>query len=171
MIVCFFLCCFLYTAKLSHLRFRDAERSNQFHKSPSTPMFQGIWRFSRCVEPPKKVVLLLQRTTFMASYCLRNFLINYVHAISRNNLWNTVNSQLCLNFSNVYSRTQLVVTSLTNIIQIHFHLSLLIQTVVGQETKYIKSFCSSNPWKMLNSLHRQKGNQWVKFLKTSYVYS
>ena len=129
MIGCFFLCCFLYTAKLSHLWFRDAERGKQFHKNfPLTFMFQGIWRFSRCVEPPNKKSYFYYNALPSQLLNVQSFLISYVHAISRNNLWNTVNSQLCLNFSNVCSRNQLVITSLTNINQNYFHLSLLIQT-------------------------------------------
>ena len=134
MIVCFFLCCFLYTAKLSSLWFRDAEGSKQFYKNfprKCSKAFGG----SLDVQNP-----LIKSRTFTTTHYLhsfltfRKFLITYVHAISRNNLWNTVNSQLCLDFSNVYTKTQLVITSLTNIIQIHFHLFLFIQILVGQLT-------------------------------------
>ena len=138
MIVFFFLCCFLYAAKLSHLWFRDAERGKQFHKNFPLLICFRAFGGSLDVQNP-----LIKSRTFTTTHYLHSFLlsteffINYVHAISRNNVWDLVNSQLCLNFSNVYSRTQLVITSLTNTIQIHFHLSLLIQTRVGQETKYI----------------------------------
>ena len=139
MIGCFFLCCFLYTAKLSHLWFRDAERSEQFHKK--FHFYFLCFKASKGfldVQNPLIKSRTFTTTHYLHSFLLfREFLINYVHAISRNNVWDLVNSQLCLNFSNVCSRTQLVITSLTNSNQNHFHLSLLIQTLVGKVTKYI----------------------------------
>ena len=129
MIVCFFLCCFIYAAKLSHLRFRDAERGKQFHKISLLPLCFKTSKGSLNVQNPLIKSRTFTTTHYPHGFLLsRVFLIKFVHAISLNNVMDTFNSQLCLNFSNVCSRAQLVITSLTNIIQNHFHLFLLIHT-------------------------------------------
>ena len=111
---------------------------NNFIKISLLQICFKAFRGSLDVQNPLIKSRTFTTTHYLHSFLLfREFLINYVHAISRNNVWDLVNSQLCLNFSNVCSRTQLVITSLTNINQNHFHLSLLIQTLVGKGTKYI----------------------------------